>query len=225
MEISMGVEDDESYRRTDHIRPLTIPVSGLSTATFRNTQIHSTASSDTGVLKESHSMNSSNQKVNVQPNRRPVSSGGDRSASVEPTIAGLSLFSYGDSSSMTGRGSIPKAVPPKPTGIIYDVRMFHHFPLHEEDEDHPENQHRIRVIFEALMEAGLVARCLRLPARLATRDELLLFHTPSHLNLMAEVEGTRCQMVAIGASWNVNAEPCSLIRVHGGSIDRNGQTV
>jgi acetoin utilization deacetylase AcuC-like enzyme len=63
------------------------------------------------------------------------------------------------------------------TGIVFDER----FRLHAAPYDHPESPARLAAIESRLERDGLTARCRRIPAREATRAELLAVHTPAHL--------------------------------------------
>jgi hypothetical protein len=55
------------------------------------------------------------------------------------------------------------------TGIVYDERCL----LHENDVPHLERPERIRRAFALLESSGILARCVRVPARLATTKELI----------------------------------------------------
>ncbi|KAJ1917468.1 Histone deacetylase hda1 [Tieghemiomyces parasiticus] len=68
---------------------------------------------------------------------------------------------------------------PRTTGLVYDVRMKFHASQDPEDS-HPEDPRRIWRIFEALTRAGCVNRCLRIDAREATAEDILLFHDRDH---------------------------------------------
>jgi histone deacetylase 6 len=63
------------------------------------------------------------------------------------------------------------------TGIVFDER----FRLHAAPYDHPERPARLAAIESRLERDGLTARCRRIPAREATREELLAVHTPGHV--------------------------------------------
>ena len=72
------------------------------------------------------------------------------------------------------------------TGIVFDER----FRLHAAPYDHPERPARLAAIESRLERDGLTARCRRIPAREATRAELLAVHTPGHL---ARISATALQ--------------------------------
>lgn len=61
--------------------------------------------------------------------------------------------------------------------------------LHENaaESDHPEKPERLRSIISKLTEYGLVERCVTVPSRVATDDELLLVHSEKHVQ---EMKGT-----------------------------------
>src|SRR6266542_6346099 len=69
------------------------------------------------------------------------------------------------------------------TGLIYDARFL----LHRAPDGHPEHEHRIEAIWSRFQSEGLAARCARIAARPATREELLAVHTE---DLLAAVQGT-----------------------------------
>ncbi|MEP6802564.1 MAG: histone deacetylase [Acidobacteriota bacterium] len=69
------------------------------------------------------------------------------------------------------------------TGILFDRR----FQEHEAPYEHPERPARLAAIESRLEREGLTARCRRIPAREATRDELLAVHTS---RLVLEIEAT-----------------------------------
>eukprot|EP00466_Bigelowiella_natans_P003936 jgi/Bigna1/71118/fgenesh1_pg.14_\ len=64
------------------------------------------------------------------------------------------------------------------TGLVYDERMCEHFPL--ADDDHPESPMRIRRIYELLVERKLADRCVRVPSREATKEEIQSVHSEAH---------------------------------------------
>ncbi|XP_029361795.1 histone deacetylase 6 isoform X2 [Echeneis naucrates] len=68
------------------------------------------------------------------------------------------------------------------TGLVYDEQMMKH--LNMWDRHHPEQPQRISKIFSKLQELQLVRRCQRIPARLATEDELTTCHSVQHLQQM-----------------------------------------
>uniref|UniRef100_A0A8D3E4B4 Protein deacetylase HDAC6 n=1 Tax=Scophthalmus maximus TaxID=52904 RepID=A0A8D3E4B4_SCOMX len=65
------------------------------------------------------------------------------------------------------------------TGLVYDERMMEH--LNMWDRHHPEQPQRISKIFSKHQQLGLVARCQRIAARLATEEELTLCHSVQHI--------------------------------------------
>uniref|UniRef100_A0A3Q0R587 Protein deacetylase HDAC6 n=1 Tax=Amphilophus citrinellus TaxID=61819 RepID=A0A3Q0R587_AMPCI len=68
------------------------------------------------------------------------------------------------------------------TGLVYDERMMEHSNLW--DRHHPEQPQRIFKIFSKHQQLGLVDRCQRIPARLATEEELSLCHSVQHIEQM-----------------------------------------
>ncbi|XP_056130040.1 histone deacetylase 6 isoform X2 [Lampris incognitus] len=72
------------------------------------------------------------------------------------------------------------------TGLVYDQKMMDH--LNMWDRHHPENPQRISRIFSKHEELRLVQRCLRIPARLATEEELAMCHGLEHIAQMKSTE-------------------------------------
>uniref|UniRef100_A0A4W6EI16 Histone deacetylase 6 n=1 Tax=Lates calcarifer TaxID=8187 RepID=A0A4W6EI16_LATCA len=68
------------------------------------------------------------------------------------------------------------------TGLVYDERMMEH--LNMWDRHHPEQPQRISKIFSKHQQLGLVDRCQRIPARLATEEELSMCHSVQHVEQM-----------------------------------------
>uniref|UniRef100_A0AAQ5ZG93 Protein deacetylase HDAC6 n=1 Tax=Amphiprion ocellaris TaxID=80972 RepID=A0AAQ5ZG93_AMPOC len=68
------------------------------------------------------------------------------------------------------------------TGLVYDERMMEH--LNMWDRHHPEQPQRIFKIFSKHQQLGLVDRCQRIPARLATEEELSMCHSLQHIEQM-----------------------------------------
>ncbi len=67
------------------------------------------------------------------------------------------------------------------TGIVFDSR----FRAHAAPYEHPERPARLSAIESRLEREGLTARCRRVPAREATREELLAVHTEGHIDEIA----------------------------------------
>jgi acetoin utilization deacetylase AcuC-like enzyme len=79
----------------------------------------------------------------------------------------------------------------KRTGIVYDARMLAHRNIFPDllDYEHPEDPRRISTIYEMIYKLSILKQCVRVPARLATPSELLLFHTKRHCDDMEKVSG------------------------------------
>uniref|UniRef100_A0A8C2BVF4 Protein deacetylase HDAC6 n=1 Tax=Cyprinus carpio TaxID=7962 RepID=A0A8C2BVF4_CYPCA len=103
------------------------------------------------------------------------------------------------------------------TGLVYDQRMMLHHNMW--DGHHPELPQRISRIFCRHEELGLLSRCLRIPARLATEEELALCHStikstehmkPRDLHRLGNDynsiyicnESYTCALVAAGSCFN-----------------------
>uniref|UniRef100_A0A4W4E5Y8 Protein deacetylase HDAC6 n=1 Tax=Electrophorus electricus TaxID=8005 RepID=A0A4W4E5Y8_ELEEL len=72
------------------------------------------------------------------------------------------------------------------TGLVYDQRMMEHHNMW--NSHHPELPQRIFRIFSCHENLGLVTRCERIPARLATEDELMLCHGSAHIATIKSTE-------------------------------------
>ena len=74
-------------------------------------------------------------------------------------------------------------------GLVYDDRMLlHHCPW---DPHHIESPDRLSSIWRRCAELGLVERCLRLDSRLATEEELALYHSQSFVSKFRDLGRTR----------------------------------
>ncbi|XP_048346332.1 histone deacetylase 6 isoform X1 [Sphaerodactylus townsendi] len=65
------------------------------------------------------------------------------------------------------------------TGLVYDEKMTQHYNLW--DSQHPELPQRVSRIFQRHGELRLTERCCRLPARLATEEELQMCHSSAYV--------------------------------------------
>lgn len=58
-------------------------------------------------------------------------------------------------------------------GYVYDSRMMSHYCI----SGHPEEPERIKRVFDAFRDAGLISKMRKIPIREAERDEVLMIHT------------------------------------------------
>ncbi|XP_062975530.1 histone deacetylase 6 isoform X2 [Elgaria multicarinata webbii] len=65
------------------------------------------------------------------------------------------------------------------TGLVYDEKMMEHYNMW--DSQHPELPQRVSRIFQRHGELRLTERCSRLPARLASEEELRMCHSPAYV--------------------------------------------
>ncbi|KAM6151515.1 histone deacetylase 6-like [Rhynchocyon petersi] len=87
------------------------------------------------------------------------------------------------------------------TGLVYDQRMMSHYNLW--DNHHPEMPQRISRIVHRLEELSLTRRCLTLPARPATDDELLTCHSAEYLARLRATENMKTrELHREGASFD-----------------------
>ncbi|XP_066566192.1 histone deacetylase 6 isoform X1 [Amia ocellicauda] len=75
------------------------------------------------------------------------------------------------------------------TGLVYDERMLEHHNMW--DSHHPELPQRISSIFNRHRDLGLLDRCLRIPARQATEEELAMCHSEEHIATMRGSAGLK----------------------------------
>ncbi|CAG7833830.1 unnamed protein product [Allacma fusca] len=73
----------------------------------------------------------------------------------------------------------------KTTGVIYDMRMVEHRCLW--DDGYPEKPDRFTAIIQRCNELGLFERCVSLPPRFATEDELKRIHTKEHIDKLQAI--------------------------------------
>lgn len=87
------------------------------------------------------------------------------------------------------------------TGLVYDERMMEHLNLW--DRHHPEQPQRIFKIFSKHQQLGLVDRCQRIPARLATEEELSMCHSVQHIEQMKSTASMKPRdLHKLGAEFN-----------------------
>nr|ACN94122.1 histone deacetylase 6 isoform B [Drosophila melanogaster] len=82
-----------------------------------------------------------------------------------------------------------KSLVRKPTALIYDESMSQHCCLW--DKEHYECPERFTRVLERCRELNLTERCLELPSRSATKDEILRLHTEEHFERLKETSGIR----------------------------------
>ncbi|OWM90375.1 histone deacetylase 5 isoform X2 [Punica granatum] len=73
----------------------------------------------------------------------------------------------------------------KRVGLVYDERMCKH--RTPDEEPHPENPNRIRVIWNKLHSAGIAQRCVVFSAKEAEDKYILPVHGKDHVNLIRNV--------------------------------------
>ncbi|KAM3618744.1 uncharacterized protein V6R79_024434 [Siganus canaliculatus] len=113
--------------------------------------------------------------------------------------------------------------PPTPstataTGLVYDQRMMEH--LNMWDRHHPEQPQRIHKIFSKHQQLGLADRCQRIPARLATEEELGRCHSAQLIQLMkTTAEMKPRDLHKLGSDFNsifINAQSFQCARLAAG---------
>jgi acetoin utilization deacetylase AcuC-like enzyme len=106
------------------------------------------------------------------------------------------------------------------TGLVYDERFL----LHRAPYDHPEHPGRLSAIWNRFKEIGLLDRCRRVPARDATREELLTVHTAAHVDrIEATARREHAQLDPDTYTSRASAEAARLAA--GGLVDLTGEVL
>jgi len=72
------------------------------------------------------------------------------------------------------------------TGLVYDARMCQHHSL--TDDAHPESPLRIKAIYNMLVEKRLAERCVTVPSREATQEEICSVHSETYRQLVQALD-------------------------------------
>ncbi|XP_067270492.1 histone deacetylase 6 [Pseudorasbora parva] len=113
------------------------------------------------------------------------------------------------------------------TGLVYDQRMMLHHNMW--DGHHPELPQRISRIFSRHEELGLLSRCHRIPARLATEEELALCHSSKHISTIKNTEHMKPrELHRLGNDYNsiyINNESYTCALMAAGSCFNSVQAI
>ncbi|XP_077080161.1 protein deacetylase HDAC6 isoform X2 [Siphateles boraxobius] len=113
------------------------------------------------------------------------------------------------------------------TGLVYDQRMMLHHNMW--DGHHPELPQRISRIFSRHEELGLLSRCHRIPARLATEEELALCHSSDHISTIKSSEHMKPRdLHRLGNNYNsiyINNESYTCALMAAGSCFNSVQAI
>ena len=97
----------------------------------------------------------------------------------------VDFYEHGDPDAVIDSEIMSKYIPMhERVGLVYDVRMEEH---RSSSGYHPEQPSRVRAIFCTLEERGLAQRCVRIPSREATPDELLSVHDADYVQTMCSL--------------------------------------
>lgn len=79
------------------------------------------------------------------------------------------------------------------TGIVRDEIYLKHVPAH----GHPENEHRLEVIYRMIRAEDMNGHFIDIVPRCATKEEILLVHSPEHYDNIAGTDGLeQCRLTA-----------------------------
>jgi hypothetical protein len=96
------------------------------------------------------------------------------------------FYEHGDPKEVIGSDILSRYIPlHERVGLVYDARMEEH---RSGNKHHPEHPTRVRAIFCALEDQGLAQRCVRIPAREATPEELLSVHAADYVQKMCSID-------------------------------------
>ncbi|XP_033029879.1 histone deacetylase 6 isoform X1 [Lacerta agilis] len=102
----------------------------------------------------------------------PRENGGEAGIVLPPPLPAAEILSKSAAELMLPR-------PPSCTGLVYDEKMTEHYNMW--DSQHPELPQRVSRIFQRHGELRLTERCCRLPARLASEEELRMCHSLAYV--------------------------------------------
>ncbi|XP_018432222.1 PREDICTED: histone deacetylase 10 [Nanorana parkeri] len=74
------------------------------------------------------------------------------------------------------------------TALVYDEEMTSYKLLWDNAECAIENPERISISYKSLQHYGLVERCLQLPVREATEEEITIIHSPEYLEVVKSTQ-------------------------------------
>lgn len=86
------------------------------------------------------------------------------------------------------------AIPPVQTGLVFD----HAFRRHDPGEGHPEHPARYLALSEAFKRADFLQTLARIPARVATQEDLHLAHTQHYLKVVQHDAARGARILSTG---------------------------
>jgi acetoin utilization deacetylase AcuC-like enzyme len=98
------------------------------------------------------------------------------------------------------------------SGIVADRRFFDHVPR----EGHPESPRRLEKVYSMIDALTPADKVVRIPARMASEDEILLVHSESHLRTIAATAGR--SPGALTPDTHVSADSYAVARLAVGSL-------
>jgi hypothetical protein len=108
-----------------------------------------------------------------------------KSSNLEHINPHIDFYEHGEPDEIIGSDILSKYIPlHERVGLVYDSRMEEH---RSSNKHHPEHPTRVRAIFCALEDQGLAQRCVRIPAREATPNELLSVHAADYVQSMCSL--------------------------------------
>ncbi|ORX98982.1 Arginase/deacetylase [Basidiobolus meristosporus CBS 931.73] len=114
------------------------------------------------------------------------------------------------------------------TGIVYDVRLRFHTPV-DSDAGQLENSQRIWKIFKVIQDEGILTKCVRISAREATKEEILLVHSADYHEALTNSADLSLQgLKALSSSYDsvyLNTESAHCARIASGGVIELCRTV
>ena len=88
------------------------------------------------------------------------------------------------------------------TGVVLDPRYLEHKP----PGPHPENPDRLEAVHARLRSAGILDRSVMVPARAATREEILLNHEAQLLERIEKTSAREATQIDPDTLWLVSSD-------------------
>lgn len=80
------------------------------------------------------------------------------------------------------------------TGLVYELSLCNHKCICNNEENHPENSHRVLAIWRRFYDRGLMAKCSKVDSRRANLDEIQLCHGETYYNYFGRTPYERIKL-------------------------------